>query len=601
MSVRVAECHSCSQLFVVYATGGEVVCPNCADALKVDSLEIVKLGVAVPIDQTTPSPAPPIAPLQKSETPPAVTSAEATPEPAEVATPVGETVGGDATSPSVADWLTRTEPKQLAPEPPEPSEPESSIGPTTAVAKPTLAESLGWRTDGSIDGVDSRGDSVESETEIAEGHSDFRFDFGATPLSDTTEAEGVSVDLSSDPPSAPIDQDGTYATAPLDVPATNSKKSRLLPVATAASILVAGPLVYFFGPWGSDSTENGIASLLQPASADESADQPAPLADSSAPPEAAEAPRVDPATQPASFDSPMPDSSFETASIPEDTAVAPPETVAPSDPFLATTQPPAQAPRDNTSVGDRYASLDRAEEPSAFVPPEDQFVEPAAQSPTPNEQASTNLEPVARRLDANTRALGLVSAPTYSTADLREALAAAEPAARGFSQGSLADPEQVAAMGQHYARLCYLAQVLTLLDPADTDPSKMSVELQAIDTLNRVFRQSRTRQESQQIAGPWVAWTGRPHGGVFFAGVPSDMAPAGQLVQYVFQLGDTSIPMVLEEPIDVDRFMTVDANEVGVFGVVVENPSEWIAGYEGDAERVIWARKTLALRRPNGK
>ena len=209
------------------------------------------------------------------------------------------------------------------------------------------------------------------------------------------------------------------------------------------------------------------------------------------------------------------------------------------------------------------------------------------------EPAAAFAEPKPFAMAPASKEVGLVNAPRYGASELAAAFSPAEAAASGFASGSLDDPAQVSTMGQHYAHLCHLAQVVTLLDTGD--PSLMTAELQAADVFKRLLRDDRSRGQSRQIAGPWIAWTGRPHGGVFFAGMPEDLRRAGEAIQYEFRIGESVVPVVMSEPIDPNRFSQTGAAEVGVIGVVVENPRQWIAGYEGDAERVVWARKTLAL------
>ena len=86
--------------------------------------------------------------------------------------------------------------------------------------------------------------------------------------------------------------------------------------------------------------------------------------------------------------------------------------------------------------------------------------------------------------------------------------------------------------------------------------------------------------------------------GVFFASIPENLRSAGEVVQYTFRLGEPDGPVIMAEQLDKRRFKLAGAKEIGVIGVVVEKPGEMIAGYEGDAERVVWVRKTVPLREP---
>lgn len=610
--VRVAECRRCGQLFAVNATEGEIACPACEATSSVASLQIVELGVAAPVEVKVEAPAAP-----KPE--PAPTPVEEPPTPvisASVTTPVEEEKPKQP--PTVAEWLLQSE-QRAAPAP---------TADRAAESKRSLAESLGWNP-GSFDikakptlpkeaaptepeaPADKPAALIDTVTANADTLSDFRFDFGATPLSEhngnadeTAEAEGVSLELSEQADEAP---------QPLRLEELGASKGRsrgwgsFLGMA-AGLMLIAGPAAYFATTWDGSGGDSLAELASRDAFAEEASTTPPPeFVDESAAtneeppaPFAAEDPFVDREAKPASFDNAeadepafdMPPNAPTEVTRPAGLEEADEEpSLAPlaDDPFLA--QPPAASAAESTPpalppASERYTTVETPQEPAEFAPPAgqvDEMVEPAAAFAEPRPLA------VAPPVEG----VALLNAPTYGARELTEAFGPAESAARGFAGGTLADPAQVSVMGQHYARLCYLAQVLTLLDASD--PSLLTTELQAADAFKRLFRSEKARAESRQIAGPWIAWTGRPHGGVFFAGKPEEIRSAGKAVQYQFRIGDQMVPIVMAKPIDTSRFVNSGAVEVGVIGVVVENPREWIAGYDGDAERVVWVRKTLPL------
>lgn len=623
--LRVAECSSCRQLFAVYETEGLISCPGCSATTAVASLEIAELGIAAPVTPVVLDPV--------SE--PVIA---ASPEPQEAPTPaipeanpgeLAEEPKDPSRPPTVAEWLMQSEP--AAPTPTPTPAPASDPLPEPAVPKRSLSESLGWNPAGfQLDGLaePTPGDSLASEQATAPARpaepeppttaprteqpvSDFRFDFASSPLAEhpaasspsPTEpafaveepADAVSLELST--PSAEADEEADF-NALLSGATEPQRRGWSAPLSAAAGILlVAAPAAYLALTWPSegelaDASENRGRRLVAESS-DPGTDLEAELnvstlpfgedlaAESTVPqPEESDDPPIqDPATQPASFEAPstdLPPNPFP-ASGPIDTPA-----------YRAAEATPQEA-QEAAPVGDRYASMQVESEPEGFTLPEDDF----AAIETTTEPAP--LAPVERTAQP---AIGLVNAPRYSTQQLSEAFDQAVPAGKGFAEGTLTDPTQVSSMGQHYARLCYLAQVLTLLDPAEKQGGVFTAELEAADVFTRLFREERPRVESRQIAGPWIGWTGRPHGGVFFAGVPEEMKAAGKTVQYVFRVGEVTVPVVMAEKINVDRFINSAAREVGVIGLVVENPRDWIAGYEGDAERVVWARKTLPLRAP---
>jgi uncharacterized Zn finger protein (UPF0148 family) len=631
--VRVAECRRCGQLFAVYATEGDVACPACDATTNVAALEIVELGVAAPVEVKVevkieaPEPAP--APIELAAAP----AEHEYVEPVRVEAPAAPAIAEPLSRPpTVAEWLLQS----------EQSAPRATVE-RAGEAKRSLAESLGWapgtfdveslatpRDEAAADPAESYDDTRHDAATFADSLKDFRFDYGATPLSEQLEAEAdecVSLELSGHAADAPQPLRLDALAAP-----TPQKRGWGNFIGMAVGLmLVAGPAAYFAVTWESGDPVAELASrdgelFTEDAPIDSEPEAPAANAfasDASAPKSSATAdPFIDSSTKPASFDNGP--ASFDKGSADEPAFDLPPSApkevtrsaaaqVAADEPIIRTPEAdpyaakPQAAPALATTplpIEDRYATTATPAEPAAFAPPEEATVAaPEEQVNSISEKVDGMVEPVAAfaepkpfEMAAPTKEVGLVNAPKYGARELAEAFAPAEAAAVGFATGSLDDPEQVSTMGQHYAHLCHLAQVVTLLDASD--PSLMTAELQAADTFKRLLRDDRSRGQSRQIAGPWIAWTGRPHGGVFFAGMPEDLRRAGEVIQYEFRIGESIVPVVMSEPIDPNRFAQTGAAEVGVIGVVVENPRQWIAGYEGDAERVVWVRKTLALPPP---
>jgi hypothetical protein len=188
--IRVAECRHCGQLFAVYAATGEVACPACEATSKVASLQIVELGVAAPVEvkvEASPTAPTPIESMGPAGEPMSIEQPVADIE-LPVANLVAEAPGPEADEPqrppTVAEWLLQSE--QLSEPKPTPTEPKRS-----------LAESLGWKPGGfevpslaaQRSGTAARSEAQQGELAdhaepIATSLADFRFDFGATPLSE---------------------------------------------------------------------------------------------------------------------------------------------------------------------------------------------------------------------------------------------------------------------------------------------------------------------------------------------------------------------------------------------------------------------------------
>jgi hypothetical protein len=625
--IRVAECRRCGQLFALYATKGDIACPACEATSSIASLEIVELSVASPVELKVEAPEPAPVPVE-------VSAPASEPELIRVEAPTPPKIAETPTRPpTVAEWLLQS----------EQSEPRATVE-RPADGKRSLAESLGWvpgsfdveslatpDDEASLETAESGADTQDEAPAFAASLNEFRFDFGASPLSEqplseqeeADTSEGVSLELSTPAEDAPqpLRLDALSATNP------HARGWGNFIGMAIGLMLVAGPAAYFAVTWESGDPAAELASLdgrlfTEDAPVDSEREAPADDAfasdtiavNSAAQGNAAADPFLDRATKPASFDKggagepefDLPPSAPTEVTRPAAAEVATNESAASTpeaDPFLAKPQAAAAVSSSmaNLPAEDRYASIATPAEPAAFAPPEEATVAPPEeQLDAINEKVDGMVEPVAAFAEPKpfamapaTGQVGLVNAPKYGARELADAFAPAEAAAVGFATGSLDDPSQVSTMGQHYAHLCHLAQVVTLLDTSDH--SLMTAELQAADTFKRLLRDDRSRGQSRQIAGPWIAWTGRPHGGVFFAGMPEDLRRAGEVIEYQFNIGESVVPVIMAQPIDPQRFVQTGATEVGVIGVVVENPRQWIAGYEGDAERVVWARKTLPL------
>ena len=232
------------------------------------------------------------------------------------------------------------------------------------------------------------------------------------------------------------------------------------------------------------------------------------------------------------------------------------------------------------SLGDRYSSsTETLTEPNPFSPPAQTI------ATQPKNTVSQDL-PMHR----------LKGAPTYRVEELQQASNYSEALVKQLQEAALSEGEnRDQSLGKHYAELCYLAQVISLLDLNSTSADLKASEMIAVDHYKRLFQNKAATAQVNQVAEHWIEWTERPYGGVFLTGVPDDMQYAGELITYRMPLGDSFVHIVTEEPIDVDRFVMSDSQTMGIIGIVVENPIDRIQGYKGDADRVIWCRKTIPV------
>ncbi len=231
---------------------------------------------------------------------------------------------------------------------------------------------------------------------------------------------------------------------------------------------------------------------------------------------------------------------------------------------------PDETNQASSSVGDRYAQdASSVDEPNLFMPPAEQKTLPMQR---------------------------LVGAPSYSAKELQEATNYSESIVKQLLQTtSMEGADRDQALGKHYAELCYLAQVVSLLDLKSDSQGLKTTEMMAVELYKKLFYEDASIEQINQVAKQWIQWIERPYGGVFLSGIPDDMQYAGELIQYRMPLGDSHVMIVTEEPINVDRYVMSDSQRMGIIGIVIEDPAERITGYEGDAEQVIWCRKTIPV------
>ncbi|MEO1498134.1 MAG: hypothetical protein AAFV43_13390 [Planctomycetota bacterium] len=376
------------------------------------------------------------------------------------------------------------------------------------------------------------------------------------------------------------------------------------PLMAAAGVLfIAGPAAYltWSGMWGGGPTGAPLAAAGEPfAAADDDVRVDPPVPQAAA--KIAEDPYDGSATAPLVADADDRYGRVEAATYEVEADPQPPAawTLPPAD----AAEPAAIQPAAPESAAEAPTSRYAKQDPPPAVPPEfalptvDNAKEPRAM-PAEIAAVPESASDLLTDLVAAPVTLPIAGAPTYTVDELLGLAQQAQADAEAFAAGSLSDPEQAPFLGQAYARLCKLSEAVTLIDPAITRRGRREAEFAALDVFRKLWLEASPRESSRVIAHHWIDWTERPHGGVFFAGKPSDEPrKAGEVYRYEFMLDGVSVPVVTTAKLDARRFLSARAQEIGVLGVVVESPAERIAGYVGGDERVVWARKTVPLREP---
>jgi hypothetical protein len=284
-------------------------------------------------------------------------------------------------------------------------------------------------------------------------------------------------------------------------------------------------------------------------------------------------------------------------------------------PFLPSKEPSALAADGNQEpADDSSSSLDvvdsPASQPENFSSPDENRTEMAAAPAAPSivhDEAVTpasadepidasSAEPTAADVAAQpivnekhwptTSIVGQLRNPhLYTVGELDELLLGADAAHRRFLAGDLSRKDDVAAMGQSYIELCKLAERFTLTNPSEFGNDLITKQITAKNIFRGVAGEPARRNDLAMIAGRWMQHPRRPNQGVVLLGKVTDLQARGEWTEYTVEtpLGDsTAASKVL-----VEGLPFASGAEVAVVGVVVAEPRQAIAGYEGDAPQVI--------------
>jgi hypothetical protein len=124
-----------------------------------------------------------------------------------------------------------------------------------------------------------------------------------------------------------------------------------------------------------------------------------------------------------------------------------------------------------------------------------------------------------------------------------------------------------------------------------------SADAERTAAVEQLFRETladaRIRGEVARITPVWIKSAHRRHGGVFFAGAITDRVERGPLIECQIDLGTVEPLTVLVPKHLVDQLGW--SRTVGVVGSLIDRPAERIAGYDGLATQVVWAKSLLPL------
>jgi hypothetical protein len=175
----------------------------------------------------------------------------------------------------------------------------------------------------------------------------------------------------------------------------------------------------------------------------------------------------------------------------------------------------------------------------------------------------------------------------YSLDDLTEAAIRAPAEARAFVAGDFASDDSQKAMGRAYIGLCKLAERYTMTDPNDYGTQLFNQQAVGRAPLQAVANSVARRQHLARIAAKWWAYDKRSNEGILVVGTVKDVHPQGNWHECTVEVTGTS--PLLKVPVLMDGISYVSGTEVAVAGVIVKEPAQRIAKYEGDAPQVVVA------------
>jgi hypothetical protein len=185
-----------------------------------------------------------------------------------------------------------------------------------------------------------------------------------------------------------------------------------------------------------------------------------------------------------------------------------------------------------------------------------------------------------------------IAGPEYTADQLFAALRAAEQALPGLVTGDLSDQAVRRTKGQSYEKFCDLAHAITFCDAADDTAARLVDDAEGLirDTLG----DAHTRDEVSRIAGIWIDYPNRRHGGVLLVGKLRGGQIAGDVYEYQLELPTADDRLVVLSPQPIDAAPDAES-PLAIVGTIVPQPANEVAGYSGTAERAIWVGRAIPL------
>ena len=280
-----------------------------------------------------------------------------------------------------------------------------------------------------------------------------------------------------------------------------------------------------------------------------------------------------------------------TASEPETTAPGPPNDTSPEerpsasiddDRSVAEVNPPITIPSDDGTIDDDTIAGDNT------LSVDDQN----------NDLDDNDDPPVTPSEDTEPKYVGLIDPPLISNEEFSEAL----NAATALTAAMGTDPNQrpgTKARQQFYIRLAKLGLAATYRDVPTTNSDELAKTAALLTAIgNDRFKFNLI---GASVTG-WLKYSGRDTEGVVIAGYARQVQPLGDLFVTKVELAgkpDRFMNVLSKSDPRQDQQMPIATDQaVVILGIISDEPTEQIAGYESEATQVIWQGVHVTLNSP---
>ncbi len=196
-----------------------------------------------------------------------------------------------------------------------------------------------------------------------------------------------------------------------------------------------------------------------------------------------------------------------------------------------------------------------------------------------------------------TETLGLKSEGTFAMADLEAALTTAKQSHDAYEQAvKSGDKDDMKAKRIKQSRdLSHLASVLANVKTPDAAAEGQAVALrgQVAELIGPTSVLGSPEEQAQvgNLAGRWIAFSGRKENGVFAVGTLKKTTPAGKLFESQIEPAGGAAPITV---VTATKPEAPEGSVVTVFGAIVKEPAKTLMGYEGAADTAVWGMTVTA-------